>query len=626
MDSQQKHRWIFTGLNLVAMVVVLYFSGRYASITAPKEVSYSEFLTELRADDLTNVQITERDLIGTLKADPSQPKARQGSTIKATRLPGVDESLLLHELEAHPVKFAGHIDQSSWIWNLLSWLFPLFLIAVVYGIGMRRIAQGGGALTFGKNRAKIYDESSRLQVTFEDVAGVDEAKLELEEVVDFLRQPAKYQKLGGRIPKGVLLVGPPGTGKTLLAKAVAGEARVSFFSISGSEFVEMFVGVGAARVRDLFEQAKQKAPCIVFIDELDAIGKSRTAGRAIGFSNDEREQTLNQLLSEIDGFDTSEGVIIMAATNTVEVLDPALLRAGRFDRQVLVDRPDLKDRLEILKVHARKILMAPGTDLETIAARTPGMVGADLANIVNEAALLGVRRGAQRVELRDLEEATDRVMLGLEKKSRVMSPEEKERVAVHEAGHALVALTVKHADPLHRVSIIPRSIGALGYTLQLPTQDRYLMTQPELEDQIAVLLGGRTAEEIHFGGVVSTGASDDLERATILVRQMVTRFGMSAVLGPLTYGRSWAGQFLKSPFDTEERNYSERTAERIDEESRRIVDETHKRITEILLKRREAMERISLELVRKETLDRVELDRLLVPPEQAAPAAQTVLA
>jgi len=461
-----------------------------------------------------------------------------------------------------------------------------------------------------------------MQVTFNDVAGVDEAKVELEEVIDFLRQPAKYQKLGGRIPKGVLLVGPPGTGKTLLAKAVAGEAHVSFFSMSGSEFVEMFVGVGAARVRDLFDQAKQKAPCIVFIDELDAIGKSRTSGRAIGFSNDEREQTLNQLLAEIDGFDSSEGVIIMAATNTPEVLDPALLRAGRFDRQVVVDRPDLKDRLEILKVHARKIVMAPDADLETIAARTPGMVGADLANIVNEAALLAVRRGGERVELRDLEGATDRVMLGLEKKSRVMSPEEKERVAVHEAGHALVALSVKHADPLHRVSIIPRSIGALGYTLQLPTQERYLMTQPQLEDQIAVLLGGRAAEEIHYEGVVSTGASDDLERATALVRQMVTRFGMSAKVGPLTYGRPVEAQFLPSPFATVERDYSERTAERIDEESLRIVDEIHQRVTQILQTRREPMERIARELVRKETLDRAELDRLLVAPEQESVPAR----
>jgi len=622
MDRPNWHRWVFTAINLVAFAVLLYVTSRLTN-TGPKQVSYSEFLTELRADNLTDVQITERELIGVLKSDSSHPKPTQQLTIKATRLPGVDESLLLKELEAHPVKFGGQIDQGSWVWNMLGWLLPLLFIVLIYGVGMRRMAQGSGALTFGKNRAKIHDESSRMQVTFEDVAGVDEAKVELEEVVDFLRQPAKYQKLGGRIPKGVLLVGPPGTGKTLLAKAVAGEARVSFFSISGSEFVEMFVGVGAARVRDLFEQAKQKAPCIVFIDELDAIGKARSSGRAIGFSNDEREQTLNQLLAEIDGFESSEGVIIMAATNTPEVLDPALLRAGRFDRQVLVDRPDLQDRIAILKVHARKILMADNAALETIAARTPGMVGADLANIVNESALLAVRRGGERVEMRDLEEAADRVMLGMEKKSRVMSPEEKERVAVHESGHALVALSVKHADPLHRVSIIPRSIGALGYTLQLPTQERYLMTQPELEDQIAVLLGGRTAEEIHYGGVVSTGAADDLERASALVRQMVTRFGMSDALGPLTYGRPMAAQFLKSPFDMEERNYSERTAERIDDESRRIVDEIRKRVTDILSKQREPMERISRELIRKETLERAELDNLLAVGDPEKVAAST---
>ncbi len=608
MDREAKRTLLFTGLNLVVILGLLYLNHIFTA-AAPKEVSYSEFLEELRAGRLTVVQITERDLLGVQKSDPARPGT--APAIRATRLPGVDESVLFKELEAHPVKFSGRIEQISWIWNALGWLVPMVLIALIYSAGMRRIAQGGGALTFGKNRAKIHDESQRLQVTFEDVAGVDEAKLELEEVVDFLRQPAKYQRLGGRIPKGVLLVGPPGTGKTLLAKAVAGEAAVSFFSISGSEFVEMFVGVGAARVRDLFEQAKQKAPCIVFIDELDAIGKSRSAGRAIGFSNDEREQTLNQLLAEMDGFDSSEGVIIMAATNTPEVLDPALLRAGRFDRQVLVDRPDLRDRIAILKVHARKIRMAEHVELETIAARTPGMVGADLANIVNEAALLAVRRGGERVEMRDLEEAADRVMLGLEKKSRVMSPDEKERVAVHEAGHALVALSVEHADPLHRVSIIPRSIGALGYTLQLPTQERFLMTRPQLEDQIAVLLGGRAAEEIHYGGVISTGAADDLERATALVHQMVTRFGMSDPLGPLTYGRSYAGPFLKSPFDMEERNYSELTAEKIDTESRRIVDEIHTRVRQILAARREPLEHISRELMRKETLDRAELDGLL---------------
>jgi cell division protease FtsH len=615
MERQQQHRWMFTAVNVMLLILAVFFIQKFIPLEAYKPVSYSEFLTELRSGKLSDVQITERELIGVRKGDPTHSTPAAERTIKATRLPGVDESLLLKELEAQPVKFGGHIESPSWIWSTLGWLLPFAFIALIYGVGMRRMAQARGPLTFGKNQAKIYDQSSRVQVTFEDVAGVDEAKLELEEIVDFLRQPAKYQKLGGRIPKGVLLVGPPGTGKTLLAKAVAGQAGVSFFSISGSEFVEMFVGVGAARVRDLFEQAKEKAPCIVFIDELDAIGKSRTSGRGIGFSNEEREQTLNQLLAEMDGFDSSEGVIIMAATNTPEVLDAALLRAGRFDRQVLVDRPDLKDRVEILKVHARKIRMAADVNLETIAARTPGMVGADLANMVNEAALLAVRRGAESVELRDLEQAADRVTLGLEKKSRIMTPEEKERVAVHEAGHALVALSVKHADPLHRVSIIPRSIGALGYTLQLPTQERYLMTKLELEDQIAVLMGGRAAEEIQYGGVVSTGAADDLERASALVRQMVTRFGMSDSLGKMTYGRPAASPFLKTPFEMEERNYSERTAETIDSESRRILDETYARVIGILLKNREPLERISQELMRKETLERAELDRLFTAPE-----------
>ncbi|HUA84862.1 MAG TPA: ATP-dependent zinc metalloprotease FtsH [Bryobacteraceae bacterium] len=625
MDPERKNRLIFSAVNFAVLIIAIYLATRLIPGQQSKTVSYSEFMAELRADHLSEVQISEHELIGVLKTDAAHAKnPAEPATITAARLPGVDESELLKELEAHPVKFQGRIDQMSWIWNLMGWILPFLFILLIFRMGMQRMGQAGGTLTFGKNRAKIHDESSKSKVTFEDVAGLDEAKLELEEVVDFLRLPAKYQKLGGRIPKGVLLVGPPGTGKTLLAKAVAGEARVAFFSLSGSEFVEMFVGVGAARVRDLFEQAKLRAPCIVFIDELDAIGKSRTSGRAVGFSNDEREQTLNQLLAEMDGFDSSEGVILMAATNTPEVLDAALLRAGRFDRQVVVDRPDLKDRVEILKVHARKIHMAEKVDLETIAARTPGMVGADLANIVNEAALLAVRRGGERVEIGDLELAVDRVMLGLEKKSRVMSPEEKERVAVHESGHALVALSVQHADPVHRVSIIPRSIGALGYTLQLPTQERYLMTKPELEDQIAVLLGGRAAEEIHYGGVVSTGAADDLERASELVRQMVTRFGMNDQLGKLTYGKPMSGPFLKSPFEIEERNYSEKSAEMIDVESRRIIDQIYATVKQILEQRLAAMDRISRELVRKETLERAELDRLLAGVESNIGARELV--
>jgi cell division protease FtsH len=463
----------------------------------------------------------------------------------------------------------------------------------------------------GKSRAKIYDQYTHSDVTFSDVAGVDEAEAELIEVVDFLKNPQKYTKLGGRIPKGVLLVGPPGTGKTLLAKAVAGEAQVPFFSISGSEFMEIFVGVGAARVRDLFDQAKNRAPCIIFIDELDAIGKSRAAGRGVLFSNDEREQTLNQLLAEMDGFDTSSGVIIIAATNTPEVLDQALLRAGRFDRQIVVDRPDISGREAILKVHTRKITLAPNADLRKVAARTPGMAGADLANIVNEAALLAARRQGEQVEMYDLEEAIDRVMLGLEKKNRLMSASEKERVAYHESGHALVALSVEHADPVHRVSIIPRSVGALGHTLQLPTEERFLMTRSELQDQLTVMLGGRAAEELKFHGEISTGASNDLERASELARQMVTRFGMSDRMGHLTYGKPMSARFLQSPLMGEERNYSEKTAEDIDEEVQKLIDECYGRSRDIVLSRHDDLERIATELIKKETLDRSELDTLL---------------
>lgn len=621
-SARISQQWFTVGhLVIVILGLWLVYAVFTSSGPTPRSVSYSEFLDEVRAGHLTEVEVKDHSLTGRLKP---QQKDQQPDLISAARLPGIDERDLVREFEDHHVKVSGKFETHSlWLDFVLTWFIPLLLLGTFFGLVTRRLMQAGGnALTFSRNKAKIHDQTEAVKVTFKDVAGVDEAKVELEEVIDFLRQPGKYQKLGGRIPRGVLLVGPPGTGKTLLAKAVAGEAGVSFFSISGSEFVEMFVGVGAARVRDLFDQARRKAPCIVFIDELDAIGKSRTAGRAIGFSNDEREQTLNQLLAEMDGFDTSQGVILMAATNAPEVLDAALLRAGRFDRQVLVDRPDLRDRVEILKVHARKIVAAGDVDLEAIAARTPGMVGADLANIVNEAALLAVRRGGDRVAMRDFEEAADRVMLGLEKKSRVMSPEEKERVATHEAGHTLVALSVKYADPVRRVSIIPRSVGALGYMLQLPTQERYLMTRPQLDDQIAVLLGGRAAEEIQYGGVVSTGASDDLERASELARQMVTRFAMGDRLGKLTWGRSVAPRFLKSPFEMEERNYSEHTAEEIDREARRILDEIYSRVMEILLKSREPMERISRELIRKETLERAELDQLVSVPNPAAGATR----
>jgi cell division protease FtsH len=428
--------------------------------------------------------------------------------------------------------------------------------------------------------------------------------------VDFLKNPKKYQRLGGRIPKGVLLVGPPGTGKTLLARAVAGEADVPFFFLSGSEFVEMFVGVGASRVRDLFEQAKEKAPCIVFIDELDAIGKSRAGASGFAGGHDEREQTLNQLLAEMDGFDSSKGVIIMAATNRPEVLDAALLRAGRFDRQVVVDKPDVKGREAILKVHARNVILAPGVDLHVLAARTPGMAGADLANIINEAALLAARKGKDAVDMADLEEAIDRVIGGLERKSRVLSEKERDIVAHHEIGHALVASSLPQADPVHKVTIIPRGVGALGATYQLPLEDRYLLTQSELEDRIAVLLGGRAAEEVVYGEI-STGAHNDLDRATEMARLMVMRYGMSETLGPMTFGGGQQALFLKGAGITQEREYSDETARAIDSETRAIIDKIYDRVRGLITDRKPVLLTAASELKAKETLEGDRLRRLL---------------
>ncbi len=619
-----KRQWSFTIVYLLWVIFTIWSLRATLSPQRPREVSYSDFLAEVKAGHLEDVRITERQLIGTLKPEKTKDKkAPQNLQIECTRIPGLDAGPLVQDLEAQKVKFSGTIPAPSW-WTdiLISW-GPLLLLFLIYGFVMRRMQKGGGPLNIGRNRAKIHDESSTLDTRFSDVAGVDEAKGELTEIIDFLKNPEKFQKLGGRIPKGVLLVGAPGTGKTLLARAVAGEARVPFFSISGSEFVEMFVGVGAARVRDLFEQAKQRAPCIVFIDELDAIGKSRATGPAY-FSNDEREQTLNQLLVEMDGFDSSKTVIIMAATNTPEVLDAALLRPGRFDRQVVLDRPDLKEREAILKVHARKLPVAPEVSLERVAAATPGMVGADLANIVNEAALNAARRGATQIEQRDFEQAVDRVTLGFEKKGRLISPEEKERVAYHELGHTLVALSRPDADPVRRVSIIPRSIGALGHTLQLPAKDKYLLTEPELETRIAVLLGGRGAEDIVYNGIVSTGASDDLEKASELARQMVTRYGMSKSLGNMTYGIPHQSRFLKMPFDNEERNYSEHTSEQIDEAVRSIADRLYEEVRSTLNSRRGDLDRIAVSLIQKETLEREELDKLLAPERDSASEEQPV--
>jgi len=618
MEPHKKRQWQFTLLYLLIAAAFLYFLQRSATSGQPKQISYSEFISDLQGGKLAEVSVSKDSLNGKLTDEAA--KQENAKSITAVRLPDVSDTSLYQQLQAAHVKIVGESDSGQgWLPILLSWLVPLVLIAGIWGYGLYRVRQAGsGPLTFGKNKAKIYDQSSANKVTFKDVAGVDEAKDELVEVVDFLKNPDKYQRLGGRIPKGVLLVGGPGTGKTLLAKAVAGEAGVPFFSISGSEFVEMFVGVGAARVRDLFEQAKTKAPCIIFIDELDAIGKSRSSARGAFMSNDEREQTLNQLLVEMDGFDASKGLIIMAATNTPEVLDPALLRPGRFDRQVVIDKPDLKGREDILHVHARNVKLAPAVDLKTIAARTPGMVGADLANIINEAALLAARRGAAMVEMRDLEEAIDRVTLGLEKKNRIMTPAEKERVAYHEAGHTLVAFSVSNADPVYRVSIVSRGIGALGHTLQLPTQEKYLLTKPEIEDRIAVMMGGRAAEALIYDGVVSTGASNDLDRASELARQMVTRFSMSDKMGVLTYGKPMESRFLAPGFTSEERNYSEQTAIQIDQEVRKITDRIYERVAEILKNRRGDLETITGVLIQKETLDRDEIEALLKQAQQPA--------
>jgi cell division protease FtsH len=588
------------------------------------EIPMSRFLTLLREDKIDRVNVTDKEIQGTLKpgALPAQaPRpgdrvrtffgAEPGPTVfRTTRIPMVDDSTLVKELEQHKVEFAGRIENTFWRDLLFGWVLPLGVMAGIWIFLMRRI--GGGptqALSFGRSKAKIYDRRE-LKTTFADVAGVDEAKAELVEVVDFLKNPKKYQRLGGRIPKGVLLVGPPGTGKTLLARAVAGEADVPFFFLSGSEFVEMFVGVGAARVRDLFEQAKEKAPCIIFIDELDAIGKSRAGGQGIMGGHDEREQTLNQILAEMDGFDSSKGVIIMAATNRPEVLDAALLRAGRFDRQVVVDRPDVKGREAILRVHARNVQLAPEVDLRVLAARTPGMAGADLANLINEAALLAARKGKNAVEMADLEEAVDRVIGGLERRSRVLSEKERDIVAHHEIGHALVATSLPNADPVHKVTIIPRGVGALGATYQLPLEDRYLLTRSELEDRIAVLLGGRAAEEVVYGEV-STGAHNDLERSTEMARLMVMQYGMSDKLGPLTFGGGQQSLFLKGNGISVERDFGEDTARTIDEEVRSIVDRMYDRVRGLMTAKKAVLVAAAAELKQRETIEGDRLRQLL---------------
>jgi cell division protease FtsH len=582
--------WYF----VIAMLFLSYMQPFFFS-SKVETIPYSQFKQYVADGYVGQVTISPENIKGTLKGDV----ARKFNTIR------VNDPDLVKDLDAHKVGYAGSYE-SKFLGAILSWIIPIGLFLLIWRFAMKKMGPGMGVMSFSKSKAKIFAESET-KVTFADAAGIDEAKEELQEVVEFLSTPEKSQKLGGRIPKGVLLVGPPGTGKTLLARAVAGEAKVPFFSISGSEFVEMFVGVGAARVRDLFAQAASQAPCIIFIDELDALGKAR--GMNVMGGHDEREQTLNQLLVEMDGFETNKGVIIMAATNRPEILDTALLRPGRFDRQVLVDRPDINGREAILKIHSQNVLLGPEVDLRMIAGRTPGFVGADLANIINEAALLAARNDKEIVELTDFDEAIDRVVAGLQKKNRVMNAQEKEIVAFHESGHAIVAESVEHADPVHKISIIPRGIAALGYTQQQPTEDRYLMTRSELFDRLAVLLGGRVAEELVFEEI-STGAQNDLLRATEIARSMVTEYGMSDLLGLVAYERPRQSMFLPESLAAG-KNYSEAKAAQIDDEITRFIDEAHQRVRKILSERRTVLDDLACLLSQKESVQGDELRTML---------------
>ncbi|WP_221095706.1 ATP-dependent zinc metalloprotease FtsH [Rhizobium bangladeshense] len=596
------------GYWVAAFFILMAIQYFFATVTQVASIPYSQFEADLRDGKIAEVAVSDRFIQGRYK----QPQ-NDSSYFVTTRV----EPDLAQQLQQHGVVVAGQIE-STFLRDLLSWLIPVALFAGVWMFMLRRVGGGigGGLMQIGKSKARIYVQSDT-GVTFKDVAGVDEAKEELKEIVDFLKDPVGYGRLGGRMPKGVLLVGPPGTGKTLLAKAVAGEAGVSFFSISGSEFVEMFVGVGAARVRDLFEQARAKAPAIIFIDELDALGRARGIGPMAG-GHDEKEQTLNQLLVELDGFDSSTGLVLLAATNRPEILDPALLRAGRFDRQVLVDRPDKTGRVQILNVHLKKAKLAPQVSVEQIAALTPGFTGADLANLVNEATLLATRRRGDAVTMEDFNNAIERIVAGLEKRNRLLNPKEREIVAHHEMGHALVAMALPGVDPVHKVSIIPRGIGALGYTIQRPTEDRFLMTRQELENKMAVLLGGRAAEWIIYGHL-STGAADDLVKVTDIARAMVTRYGMTEKLGHVALEKD-RRSFLATDqpyYGPQEREYSDETAATVDEEVRRIVDETFDRTVALLRERKKTLERAAQLLLQNETLNESDLKLLLARVEPA---------
>jgi cell division protease FtsH len=597
--------WInFVYVLPLAFFGALLFRDLLGSHRTVALLPYSEFQQLLAQQKVKEVLIEGDSIRGELK-EPLKEAPNKGRVRFVTTQVSPD---LAATLEKHGVTFAARAE--SPLLRAVWWVAPIVLFSALLMWYVRRRGLGGpgaGLMSIGKSKAKVYVETG-VPVRFGDVAGVDEAKAELEEVVSFLKDPRSYGRLGARMPKGVLLVGPPGTGKTLLAKAVAGEAAVTFFSISGSEFVEMFVGVGAARVRDLFQQARQKAPCVIFIDELDALGRARGAYPGMG-GMDEKEQTLNQLLAELDGFDPAVGIVLLAATNRPEILDPALLRAGRFDRQVLVDRPDRSGRAKILSVHAKKILLAPDVKVEEVAALTPGFTGADLANLVNEAALVATRRNGDHVSTSDFTAAIERIVAGLERKNRLLNPREREVVAHHEMGHALVAAAQPGCDPVHKISIIPRGIGALGYTIQRPTEDRYLMTREELEAKMAVLLGGRSAEEVVFSQI-STGAADDLSRATEIARSMVTRYGMLPELGPLAYETEPNGYLPGIP-QLPRRLYSEQTAHEIDVALRGLLEAAHGRARRILEVNRALLEEGAGQLLAKETLADAELQALL---------------
>ncbi len=598
---------------IIAISIIDYYSSR---TTTKTEISYTQFLKSVEEQKVERVTIVDNTIRG---------KLRDGTEF--TTVTPNDPTLIAALREKNVDIRAEQPPQPPWWTTIFSSVLPMLLLIGVWFFIMQQ-TQGGGnrVMSFGKSRAKLHGED-KVKVTFADVAGADEAKQELEEVVEFLKHPKKFNDLGARIPKGVLLFGPPGTGKTLLARAVAGEAGVPFFSISGSDFVEMFVGVGASRVRDLFEQAKKNAPCIVFIDEIDAVGRQRGAG--LGGGHDEREQTLNQLLVEMDGFGVNEGIIIIAATNRPDILDPALLRPGRFDRQVVVDRPDVKGRKEILKVHTKGKPLAKDVNLDVLARRTPGFTGADLSNLVNEAALLAARRNKKRIDMPELEESVERVVAGPERKSKVISDKEKKLTAYHEAGHAVVGMMLTHTDPVHKVSIIPRG-RAGGYTLMLPKEDRYYATKSELLDQLKTLLGGRVAEELVLNEI-STGAQNDLERATELVRKMITEYGMSEILGPITFGRRQDQQVFLGRDIARDRNYSEEVAYSIDKEVRRLIEDAYAKTEEMLRTNIDKLHLVANALIERETLEGEELRQLLEngkieekgrqPAEEPAPQA-----